>query len=73
MGGTLPVLEPSLRDGFYVPPTVLADVTPSMGVFRDELFAPVIAVTAFSDEVEAVTLANDSPFALGCSICSSPA
>lgn len=67
-GGTLPVLEPSLRDGFYVPPTVLADVTPSMGVFRDELFAPVIAVTAFSDEAEAVTLANDSPFALGCSI-----
>lgn len=67
-GGRRPDLPAALRDGFYVPPTVLADVTPAMAIFRDELFAPVIAVTPFTDEAEALALANDSPYALGCSI-----
>jgi acyl-CoA reductase-like NAD-dependent aldehyde dehydrogenase len=54
--------------GHFVAPTVFADVTPSMRLFREEVFGPVVAVTPFDDEAEAVRLANDSAFALGCGI-----
>jgi acyl-CoA reductase-like NAD-dependent aldehyde dehydrogenase len=54
--------------GHFVAPTVFADVTPSMRLFREEVFGPVVAVTPFDDEADAVRLANDSAFALGCSI-----
>ncbi len=64
-GGTLPS---GLGDGFYVPPTVFADVRPTMRLFREEVFGPVVSVTPFADEAEAVALANDSAFALGAAV-----
>ncbi|MDW6023223.1 aldehyde dehydrogenase family protein [Mesorhizobium sp. BAC0120] len=67
-GGKLPTLADELSGGFFVPPTVFADVSPGMRLFRDEVFGPVVGVTPFADEHEAVSLANDSPFALGASI-----
>ncbi len=67
-GGGLPELEPRLRAGFFIEPTVFADVTPDMAIFRDEIFGPVVAVTPFGSEAEALELANDSPYALGASI-----
>ena len=69
-GGTLPDLPETLRDGFFVPPTVFADVRPDMKLFRDEVFGPVVSITPFEDEAEALALANDSDFALGASIWS---
>lgn len=59
---------PSLPDGFFVRPTVLADVTNDMRVAREEIFGPVVVVIPFDDEDEAVRLANDSPFGLGSSV-----
>ena len=59
---------PGLEDGFFVAPTVLADVTNDMRVAREELFGPVVVVIPFDDEDDAVRLANDSPFALGSAI-----
>ena len=50
--------------GCYFAPTVLADVTPDMQVFREEIFGPVAPVTRFSSDSEAVALANDTPFGL---------
>lgn len=67
-GGGAPILHESLRDGHYVPPTVFAGVTPNMRLFREEVFGPVVSITRFHDEAEAVTLANDSEFALGAGI-----
>lgn len=55
MGG-----EPSELGGCFYPHTVLRDVTPDMPVFRQEIFGPVAALTPFSDEAEAVALANDT-------------
>lgn len=52
------------RPGFFVTPTVLAGVTPSMLVMREETFGPVIAVATFRSEEEAVSLANDTPYGL---------
>jgi acyl-CoA reductase-like NAD-dependent aldehyde dehydrogenase len=55
-------------DGFFVEPTVLADVTNDMTVAREEIFGPVVVAIPFEDEDEAVRIANDSPFALGSSV-----
>lgn len=69
-GGEPVSMEGGLEGGFYVPPTVFADVTPSMRLFREEVFGPVVSVTPFADEREAVDLANDTEFALGAAIWS---
>ena len=50
--------------GFYVKPTVFADVTPEMTIFREEIFGPVLSITTYSTEEEAVSLANDSDYGL---------
>jgi acyl-CoA reductase-like NAD-dependent aldehyde dehydrogenase len=62
-GGRIPS-DPALKDGFFVEPTVFADVTPRMRIFQEEVFGPFVSVTKFSTEAEALALANDSPFGL---------
>ncbi|TNM67619.1 aldehyde dehydrogenase family protein [Streptomyces sp. NP160] len=51
--------------GWFVEPTVLADVTPSMRVAREEVFGPVLTVMAYDDVDQAVELANSTGFGLG--------
>ncbi len=51
-------------DGWYLLPTLVTEVTSEMELFREEVFGPVLAVTAFDDDAEAVRLANDSPYGL---------
>lgn len=51
--------------GFFVAPTVLADVTPDMRVAREEIFGPVITVLRYDSVDEAVAIANDTEFGLG--------
>lgn len=53
-----------LDSGFYVKPTVFSDVTPGMTVFREEIFGPVLCITTYSNEEEAIRLANDSEYGL---------
>jgi succinate-semialdehyde dehydrogenase/glutarate-semialdehyde dehydrogenase len=50
--------------GQFFEPTVLADVTPAMRVAREETFGPVAPVFRFSDEAEAIRLANDTEYGL---------
>jgi acyl-CoA reductase-like NAD-dependent aldehyde dehydrogenase len=59
---------PGLSGGFFVEPTVLADVTNDMRVAREEIFGPVVVAIPFEDEAQAVAMANDSDFGLGSSI-----
>jgi 4-(gamma-glutamylamino)butanal dehydrogenase len=54
--------------GWYVQPTIIANVTPEMAVAREEIFGPVVSVLSFADEAEAVALANDSAYGLAASI-----
>ena len=56
--------DPRLANGFYAPPTLLTDVTPVMRVATEEIFGPVAALIPFSDEHEAVRIANDTQFGL---------
>jgi aldehyde dehydrogenase (NAD+) len=56
--------DPELEDGFYVPPYIFGDVDNQMELFCEEVFGPVVAITPFSDEEEAIELANDVRFGL---------
>ncbi|BBE71517.1 aldehyde dehydrogenase family protein [Oharaeibacter diazotrophicus] len=53
-----------LNRGFYVRPTIFADVTPAMTIAREEIFGPVLSVMTYADEDEAVAIANDSLYGL---------
>nr|WP_244199540.1 aldehyde dehydrogenase family protein [Amycolatopsis thailandensis] len=50
--------------GFFVKPTVFADVTPDMRIAREEIFGPVLAVLTYEDEEDAIRIANDSDYGL---------
>ena len=53
-----------LNQGHFVRPTIFADVTHDMTIWREEIFGPVLCITPFDAEEEAVTLANDTPYGL---------
>ncbi|MBV2358219.1 betaine-aldehyde dehydrogenase [Thalassococcus sp. CAU 1522] len=55
-------------DGFYIQPTVFADVTDDMVIAREEIFGPVMAVLDFDDEAEAIARANNTPFGLSAGV-----
>lgn len=54
-----------LEGGFFVQPTLFADVRPEMRIGQAEVFGPFAIITPFETEAEALKIANDSPFALG--------
>ncbi|OWW25653.1 succinate-semialdehyde dehydrogenase [Zobellia sp. OII3] len=56
------------RKGTYFEPTLLSEVTADMPVFKEETFGPVIGITTFQSDAEAVELSNRSEFGLGVSI-----
>ena len=62
------ILVGGKRNGTYFEPTIIADVSPEMPVFKEETFGPVISVSIFKSEKEAVELVNSSAFGLGVSI-----
>jgi acyl-CoA reductase-like NAD-dependent aldehyde dehydrogenase len=67
-GGTQARVE---TGGYYVEPTVFAGVRNDMKIAREEIFGPVMSILRFSDEAEAIRLANDSPYGLQASVWSS--
>ncbi|QDC08756.1 betaine-aldehyde dehydrogenase [Oceanicola sp. D3] len=56
------------RDGFYLAPTVFADVKDEMTIAREEIFGPVMAVLDFKSEAEAIARANDTAFGLSAGV-----
>ncbi|WP_292287788.1 betaine-aldehyde dehydrogenase [Marivita sp.] len=56
------------RDGFYLQPTVFADVTDDMTIAREEIFGPVMAVLEFETEEEAIRRGNDTEFGLSAGV-----
>ncbi len=60
-GGERP---PGLADGNFLQATVIADVTEHMTVFQEEIFGPVLVAMAFTDETDAIRLANATPYGL---------
>jgi aldehyde dehydrogenase (NAD+) len=68
-GGRLVV--PGCEEGFFVEPTVLADVDNTMKVAREEIFGPVLSVISFQSEEEAIAIANDTDYGLSAGIWTS--
>ena len=67
IGGERNVLDGELEGGYYYKPTVLRGDN-SMRVFQEEIFGPVLAVTTFKDEDEALEIANDTLYGLGAGV-----
>ena len=61
LGGGRPTDE---RRGWFVQPTVFADVDNSMRIAREEIFGPVVSVLSYDDPAEAIDIANDSDYGL---------
>ena len=53
-----------LEEGYYVKPTVFADVNNKMEIAKTEIFGPVLSVIPFETEEEAIEIANDTPYGL---------
>ncbi|HEX9859403.1 MAG TPA: aldehyde dehydrogenase [Paracoccaceae bacterium] len=68
-GGARNTLTGDLSEGYYVQPTVLKGHN-KMRVFQEEIFGPVVAVTTFKDDAEALAIANDTLYGLGAGIWS---
>jgi betaine-aldehyde dehydrogenase len=71
-GGAIPD-DPVLAAGFFYPPTVLDRCTTGMDCIADESFGPVLTVETFTDEAEAVRLANDTQYGLAGAVWTSDA
>jgi aldehyde dehydrogenase (NAD+) len=56
--------------GYYVEPTLIADVDNSMTVAQQEIFGPVLVAIPYEDEDDAVRIANDNQYGLGCGVTS---
>ncbi|HLJ03673.1 MAG TPA: aldehyde dehydrogenase family protein [Solirubrobacteraceae bacterium] len=67
IGGHRPQLDGRLTGGYYFEPTVLRGHN-GMRVFQEEIFGPVLAVTTFRDEQEALDIANDTMYGLGAGV-----
>jgi hypothetical protein len=59
---------PGFEDGFFVGPTVIDNVTPTMNVYREEVFGPVLSVVRVDDVDEAFRLVNSNPLGNGTAI-----
>ena len=69
IGGQRNVLSGAFAEGYYVQPTLLKGNN-KMRVFQEEIFGPVLAVTTFKDEADALAIANDTVFGLGSGVWS---
>ncbi|MGP5535991.1 acetaldehyde dehydrogenase ExaC [Psychrobacter glacincola] len=67
VGGELAKHDGDMANGYYVQPTIF-EGTNDMRVFQEEIFGPVLAVTTFKDDEEAMTLANDTLYGLGAGV-----
>jgi aldehyde dehydrogenase len=67
IGGHRNVLEGDLAEGYYFEPTVFRGHN-KMRIFQEEIFGPVLAVTTFKDEAEALEIANDTMYGLGAGV-----
>ena len=66
-GGGTPE-APELQQGYFVEPTIFDRVPNTARIAREEIFGPVLSVTSFSDQDEAIALANDSEYGLASAV-----
>lgn len=68
LGGKVPSGNPAIDGGYFVEPTIFADVRPDMRIAREEIFGPVMAVFKWRDEGELIRQVNGTPYGLTAAI-----
>jgi betaine-aldehyde dehydrogenase len=68
MGGKPPSDVPETKGGFFIEPTIFADVKPDFKIAREEIFGPIMAVFKWSEEAELIKIVNSTPYGLTASI-----
>ncbi len=68
-GGKRAAINGALKDGYYVEPTIFQGHN-KMRIFQEEIFGPVLSVTTFKDEADALAIANDTLYGLGAGVWS---
>lgn len=68
VGGETPTLPAPFDNGFFVQPTVIADVSNDMRIAQEEIFGPVAIIIPFTDEADAIRKANDVRYGLGAAV-----
>lgn len=66
--GGAPASRPECGNGWFIEPTIFADVQNHMRIAQEEVFGPVLSVLRFKDEEEALAIANDSRYGLGAGV-----
>ena len=69
VGGARAQMSGELEQGYYIQPTMFKGHN-KMRIFQEEIFGPVLAVTTFKDEADALAIANDTPYGLGAGVWS---
>jgi len=67
-GGHRPNLPAALQGGFFLEPTIVIGLRPECRVMQEEIFGPVVTVTPFDSEAEAIAIANGTPYGLSASV-----
>jgi len=67
LGGSQKIMSGDFENGYYVEPTIFKG-TNDMRIFQEEIFGPVVSVTTFKDEAEALHIANDTLYGLGAGV-----
>lgn len=70
LGGASAQQSAGKGKGYYIEPTVFSGVTQDMHIFQEEVFGPVVTITPFKDEAEAIKLANNSIYGLAAAVFS---
>lgn len=67
-GGEIPAVPDEFREGFFLTPAVITGLDPQSRVMQEEVFGPVVTITPFDTEAEAIALANGTPYGLSASL-----
>ena len=68
ISGGKPINDIGNGKGFFIEPTIFADVTPQMRIFKEEVFGPFVAIARFDTEQDAIKMANDNTYGLGSAV-----
>ncbi|KIY02920.1 uncharacterized protein Z520_01385 [Fonsecaea multimorphosa CBS 102226] len=68
IGGKVPTDNPDIKGGYFIEPTIFADVEPHMRIAREEIFGPVMSIFKWEDEEDLIRRVNDTSYGLTASI-----
>lgn len=72
VAGGVRLTQDGMDKGFFLAPTIFTDVTPDMTIAQEEIFGPVLSVLRYTDEEDAIRIANGTPYGLAAAVWGTP-